>query len=75
MIALIRTPADFDPELNWESMKRQQKKFDESPELEKALRVTTQELVKRHRDKETFRLFLLGVPDSEIENRIKKLGL
>jgi hypothetical protein len=46
IVEVIRTPADFDTKLNWESMKRQKKKYDEVPELKEAIEQTTNELSK-----------------------------
>ena len=74
LIEVIRTPADFDRGLNWESMKRQRKKFEETPKLKEASEHSVEELKKRHMEKQT-QTHLLSAPDSYIEGLIKKLGL
>ena len=75
LIEIIRTPADFDHRLNWESMKRQRKKFEETAELKKASELSIEEFKKRHMEKQAHTLLLLSAPDSYIEELIKKLGL
>lgn len=75
IIEVIRTPADFSHRLNWESMKRQERKFEEIAELKEASEVSVQEMEKRHLDKRAHTLLLLSAPDSYIEGLIKDLGL
>jgi hypothetical protein len=75
LIEVIRTPADFDRRLNWESMKRQQKKLEENDELKKASEISVEELKKRHMKKLAHTDLLLSAPDSYIEELIKKLDL
>lgn len=75
IIEIIRTPADFNRELNWESLKRQQRKFEESEELKAAAKASVEELRKRHMDKQAFQHLLLSAPDPYIEKTIKELGL
>lgn len=75
LIEVIRTPADFDRRLNWESMKRQQKKLEENAELKKASELSVGELKKRHMIKMTHTGLLLSAPDSYIEEFIKKHDL
>lgn len=72
IVEVIRTPADFDLRLNWESMRRQERKFDETPELREAAKVSVEEMKKRHFDKQARQMFLLGAPDSYLEDIIKK---
>ena len=75
IIEIIRTPADFDRRLNWESMERQRRKFEEIPELKEAAEVSVKEMTKRHMKKMAFQHLLLGAPDFHIEETIKKHGL
>jgi len=75
LIEVIRTPADFDHQLNWESMQRQRKKFEETKELKEASERSVEELKKRHLENYAQTQLLLSAPDSYIENLIKKLDL
>jgi len=75
LIEIIRTPADFDRRLNWESMQRQRNKFEESAELKEASERSVEELKERHMEKQAQTHLLLSAPDSYIEGLIKKLGL
>jgi hypothetical protein len=67
IVEIIRTPADFDHKLKWESLKRQRKKFTENQELKKASEESLQELKRRHRDKMAFEDLLLSAPDSYLK--------
>ncbi len=75
LVEVIRTPADFDHRLNWESMQRQRKKFEETPELKEASERSIEELKERHMENQMQTHLLLSAPDSYIEGLIKKLGL
>jgi len=75
LIEVIRTPADFDHRLNWESMKRQRTKFEESAELKEASELSVEELKKRHLENQAHTQLLLSAPDSYLEGLIKKLDL
>jgi len=75
LIEVIRTPADFDRRLNWESMIRQKEKFEETPELQEASKFSVEELSKRHLKKQARTHLLLSAPDSYIEEKIKELNL
>jgi hypothetical protein len=75
LIEVIRTPADFDRRLNWESMIRQKEKFEETPELQEASKFSVEELSKRHLKKQARTHLLLNAPDSYIEEKIKELNL
>ena len=74
IVEIIRTPADFDPKLKWESLKHQLKKFEENLELKKAAEESVQELKRRHRDKLAFEDLLLSAPDSYIKQKYYELG-
>ncbi|MCE5270668.1 SEC-C domain-containing protein [bacterium] len=80
IVEVIRTPADFDRRLNWESMERQIKKFADNPELHKAMKRTVQELKCRHGEKMARTELVLMAPDSVLrkrfeENELEKRGL
>ncbi len=75
IIEVIRTPADFDHRLNWESMKRQKRKFEEIAELKEASEISLKEMKKRHMKKQTHTHLILSAPDSYIEKQIIKFGL
>jgi hypothetical protein len=63
LVEIIRTPAEFDHKLQWNSMQEQEKKFSESPELQAALRITADELNGRHIEKWKYRDLVLSLPD------------
>ena len=75
IVEIIRTPADFDQRLNWESMKRQRKKFDENEELKKAAEVSAEEAKSRHFKKFGFQSLLQIAPDSYIRRTFEELQL
>ncbi len=75
VVEIIRTPADFDPRLNWDSMKRQQKKFEENDELRKALEESGREIRDRHMEKEVYQQLFLSSPNVYLEQKFKELGL
>ncbi len=75
IVEVIRTPADFDHKLNWESMKQQQQKFEENEELRKALDESVRELKERHLDKKAFQLQLLSAPNKHLEKLFNESGL
>ncbi|HUV50347.1 MAG TPA: hypothetical protein VMW78_04930 [Anaerolineae bacterium] len=58
-----------------ESLKRQQKKFEENEELKKALEDSVKELEARHRDKLSYQNLLLGAPDFYIKRLFDELDL
>lgn len=75
IVEVIRTPADFDAKLNWDSMQRQRKKFDENSELKEAMDLSFQEWRKRHEQNESKQLLLLSLPDTHIRETFNKLEL
>ena len=75
VVEIIRTPADFDPKLNWESLVRQRKKFEANETLAKAAEITSEEIAERHMENMANEMLILGAPDSYLEGLIKKLGL
>ena len=75
LVEFIRTPADFDHKLNWESMLRQKKKFEESPELRAVFDATMPAAVEDFTAKEGFRMMVLSAPDDYLLRLFNKLGL
>ena len=75
LVEVIRTPADFNRRLNWESMKRQEEKFEKNPELREAIRKTTDEMKERHIEAMKLETFVLSAPDDYLERLVKRLGL
>jgi hypothetical protein len=70
IVNIIRTPADFDPQLQWESLRRQQKKFAENPSLQEAAERTAGEVLQRFRETDALREFLLDAPDGYLQQWI-----
>jgi hypothetical protein len=75
IVEVIRPPADFDHRLNWEFMKAQEKKFEESAELKKASKESVDELSTRHRKRLMYQQLLLGAPDSYLRSKFEEFGL
>ncbi len=73
IVEIIRTPADFDPILNWQSLMRQEQKFKDHPELQSARETTIDELGHRHSERLAEQNFLLAAPDEYIERLFKKV--
>lgn len=74
LVEIIRTPAEFDHRLQWDSMHEQEKKFAESPELQAALRITADELKRRHIEKWKYRDLVLSLPDHALIDRLAELA-
>jgi len=75
IVEVIRTPADFDRKLNWESMKQQTQKYEENEEFREAIDKSVSELSKRHLDTKAFQLQLLSAPNSYLEKLFNESGL
>jgi hypothetical protein len=75
IVEFIRTPADFDAKLNWDSMQRQKKKFDENEELKEMLQKTVTDEVKEFDKTEAMRLLVLSAPDGYLRMVFRKLNL
>lgn len=75
IVEIIRTPADFDRKLNWDSLKYQEKKIEQNKELQEARDISVQQLKKRHMEKQAYQHLLLGAPDSHIRKTFKEAGL
>ncbi len=75
IVEFIRTPADFDPRLNWESMHSQKRKYEENSELHALLHETAEIKVKEHMDRDAFRMLVLSAPDDYIRRIFRELNL
>jgi hypothetical protein len=75
IVEIIRTPADFDRKLNWDSLHRQKKKYAENEELRKALKKSTEEFKVRHMEEERFRNLILSAPNRYLEKVFNELKL
>jgi len=74
IVEVIRTPADFDPKLNWDSLQRQVKKFEKNPQLKDAKQISVEELQKRHSERLS-RELMLAAPNDYLLQTARKLGL
>jgi hypothetical protein len=74
LVEFIRTPADFDRHLNFESMLRA-KTLVANPQLQPALAATVDDLKNRHYKTEALHAMLLSAPDSYIRGIFKELSL
>jgi hypothetical protein len=74
IVEIIRTPADFDPVLNWQSLERQEQKFKDHPELQSARDATVDELGRRHTERFASQDFFLSAPDEYLERVFKEVG-
>lgn len=75
IVGLIRPPADFNHQLNWDLMTAQLKKFQENPELQKAAEESVVEMSGRHKEKLMYQQLLLGAPDEYLRRKFEELGL
>lgn len=73
IVEVIRTPDDFDHKLAWDSMKEQEEKFKNSPELQEALEISREELESRHIEKWRYRDLFLSMPDDALLRRLEEL--
>lgn len=75
IVEVIRTPADFDRKLNWESMKEQKQKYEENEELRRAVDESVNDLSDRHLAEKAFEFQVLSAPNSHLEKLFRELGL
>jgi len=75
IVEIIRTPNDFDRKLNWDSLKKQYKKFEENEELGKAAKESVIELRSRQKGKETFRHLILPESNEYLKKAFKDANL
>ena len=76
IVEFIRTPADFDSRLNWASLHKQKKKFEENEELKALLEKTAKSKVEEFKERDAFRLLVLSAPDDYLRRTFRdaKLG-
>ena len=67
IVNVIRTPDDFDLVLKWESMRRQEAKFDENESLREALERSMPEAMERLNKGDALRQLILDAPDDHIQ--------
>ncbi len=75
IVEIIRTPADFDRKLNLESIKTQERKFEDSKELREAADTSLREYEKRHLKDTAFQLGILTLPNSQLKRFFDESGL
>lgn len=74
IVEVIRTPADFDRKLMWESMLQQRKKFEENAELKTALEKSVEELSGKYLDKDAFKHLILSAPNESLKRTFEQLN-
>ena len=74
IVEVIRTPDDFDPELKWNAMVRQTKKYEENEELSRAAEESAAEMLSRYRE-ELISLRLLSAPNTYLKKFFHESGL
>jgi hypothetical protein len=74
LVEVIRTPADFDQRLQWESMKSQEEKFAANPKLQAALEISVDEMNKRHLEDWRFKDQLLSFPEEILIGKVDEIN-
>lgn len=75
IVEFIRTPADFDSRLNWDSLHSQRKKYEESDELKSLLEETAKTKVEEFKEREALRMLVLSAPDDYLRRTFKESSL
>jgi hypothetical protein len=75
IVEIIRTPADFDANLNWTSLERQERKFETNEKLKAAADASAKELIERHGRRMQFQQMILGAPDAYLSQVFGDLRL
>ena len=75
IVEFVRTPADFDRELNYETMVRSRQASRDEPELKAAIAISVRDLKQRHMRKQAFQDLILGAPESRLRRIYKDVGL
>jgi hypothetical protein len=75
IVEFIRTPADFDRKLNWDSLIRKKQKFENNEELKKIVEESTDEKLEEYKERDAERMLLLSAPDAYIRRIFKELNL
>lgn len=73
IVEVIRTPADFDIRLQWDSHRRQETKFEKNKELREALESSISEMNERH-ESSTAEFFFKSMPDSAVMAKFHELN-
>jgi hypothetical protein len=77
IVEFIRTPADFDRQLNFDAMKRSRQLFENTPDLRSAAAASVQDLTERHSKNDALHDLILSAPDGHLRrvfNEIKRDG-
>ncbi len=75
IVEVIRTPADFNARLMWDSLVRQKKKFEENKELKESLDKSGREFHERHLEKVALHMTILSASNEYLERILKESGL
>lgn len=74
IVEFIRTPADFDRDLNWNSMLRANE-FKGDPSIQGALKDSADDMMRRHENTSAFGLTVLGLPDEHLLRKFRTSDL
>ena len=75
IVSVIRPPMDFDARLNWQVTTEQRTKWDNEPVLRDALDQTTDEFHRRHSERLSNELLLMGAPNEVLKRKFKEYDL
>jgi hypothetical protein len=71
-VEFIRTPADFDRQMNWDSIKHQREKFKNNEELRKILEESASQKTAEFAEEEGERFLILMAPDEYLRKTFQK---
>ena len=74
IVEFIRTPSDFDRDLNYQAMVRS-KRIGQDLELKAAIAESVRDLKQRHMRKQVFQDLILGAPEPHLRKVYKEAGL
>ncbi|MFC1491415.1 DUF4238 domain-containing protein [Nitrospinota bacterium] len=75
VVEFIRSPANFDPELNWKLLQFQKEKFENIQELKSTLKASVKQMADEFKESEGFRYTILMQPDSYLRKEFQKLKM
>lgn len=75
LVEIIRTPADFDRKLMWNSLLEQEKKFQNNVELQKAREISVKETHERHAEEFHLQHMVLSASKEHLEQMYSDSGL
>lgn len=75
VVEVIRAPADFDHQLNWDLMHDQMRKFEGNAELKEASERSVDKLSQRHTQRFMYQQLILSAPDSYLRRKFEELDL